>query len=178
MAWRVRAATPADAERLGEIRVLSWRHAYRGILPDAGLAGMQPNAPHWAELAAAPPPTGLFVAVGDDDVPMAYCLVGAAREEVDVHPELATGELWAIYSDPAVLGTGAGRAVHDAGVAYMAAQGFAHAVLWVIENNDIGLRFYRATGWQADGGQDTFEWNGTTVVELRYAKTLAQPSSV
>jgi ribosomal protein S18 acetylase RimI-like enzyme len=186
MGWTVRAATPADGARIAEIRVQSWRHAYRHILPEDGLAGLRPAAgtAHWAELAGAPPPTALFVAVDGDDVPMAYCLVGAARDEVDLHPDLPTGELWAIYADPAVLGTGAGRAVHDAGVDHLARQGFAHAVLWVFEDNDIGLRFYRSNGWHADGGRADFGWGGRTVVEVRYSRSLAahgsavQPSRV
>jgi ribosomal protein S18 acetylase RimI-like enzyme len=179
MDWTVRPATPADGERLAEIRVLSWRHAYRDILPEDGLAGMRPEAgtARWAEHAAAPPPTGLFVAVDGDDVPMAYCMVGAARDEVDLHPELSTGELWAIYADPAVLGTGAGRAVHDAGMEHLVRHGFEHIVLWVLEHNDIGMRFYRACGWQPDGGQEDFEWGGRTVVEVRYSRSI-QPSRV
>ncbi|HEY3752460.1 MAG TPA: GNAT family N-acetyltransferase [Pseudonocardiaceae bacterium] len=182
MGWTVRAATPADGARISEIRVLSWRHAYRDILPEDGLAGLRPEAgtARWSELAAAPPPIGLFVAVAVDDLPMAYCLVGAAREEVDLHPELPTGELWAIYADPAALRTGAGRAVHDAGMEHLAAHGFAHVVLWVLEGNDLGMRFYRANGWQPDGGRADFGWAGRTVVEVRYSRSLtpAQPSSV
>jgi GNAT superfamily N-acetyltransferase len=182
MRWQARAATAADGARISEIRVLSWRHAYRDILPADGLAGMRPEAgtERWSELAELPAPIGLFVAVGDDDRPMAYCMVGAAREEVDRHPSLSTGELWAIYADPAVLGTGAGGAVHATGLDHLARNGFAHAVLWVLEDNDIGLGFYRANGWQPDGGRTDFEWAGRQVVELRYARSLVpvQPSSV
>jgi GNAT superfamily N-acetyltransferase len=182
MRWRVRAATPADGARVSEIRVLSWRHAYWDILPNDRLAAMRPEArsEHWSELAGRPAPIGLFVAVGDDDRPVAFCLVGEAREEVDRHPSLTTGELWAIYADPAVLGTGAGGAVHAAGMDHLARNGFAHAMLWVLEHNDIGLGFYRAKGWQPDGGRTGFEWGGRTVFELRYARSLVpvQPSSV
>jgi GNAT superfamily N-acetyltransferase len=174
MGWRVRAATAADGARVSEIRVLSWRHAYRDILPGQPLADMRPEAgtARWAETAEAPAPTGLFVAVGDDDRAMAFCLVGEAREEVDRHPELATGELWAIYADPEVLGTGAGSAVHAAGLDHLADNGFQHAVLWVLEHNDIGLGFYRSHGWRPDGGRTNFDWGGTSVVEVRYARSL------
>jgi GNAT superfamily N-acetyltransferase len=178
--WTIRRAGAADAARISWLRVLSWRHAYQGILPAAGLAGLNPDAgvAHWAELAAAQPPTAVFVAVGDDDVPVAYCAVGAVRDEVDLHPELPTGELWAIYSDPGVQGTGAGHALQEAGLDHLARQGFRHAVLWVIEANEHARRFYTAHGWSPDGGREPFEWAGGAADELRYARSVDQPSSV
>ena len=36
--WTIRRAVDADADRLGEITVAGWRHAYRGIVPDDRLA--------------------------------------------------------------------------------------------------------------------------------------------
>lgn len=176
MKWRVRAATAADAARVVEIRVTSWQHAYRDILPAQRLGSLRADnevaVAQWAEFAEAAAPTGLFVAVGDDDRAVAFCLVGDAREDVDRRPEVRTGELWAIYADPAVLGTGAGAAVHDAGMGYLAGQGFGHAVLWVLEDNKIGRRFYDSRGWCADGGSTDFEWGGASVMEVRYAKSL------
>ncbi|HKN99649.1 MAG TPA: GNAT family N-acetyltransferase [Pseudonocardiaceae bacterium] len=178
--WPVRRATPQDAGRIAEIRVASWRHAYRDILPADGLAAMRADAAvqRWAEAAAEPPPIGLFVAVDADDVPVAYSLVGAAREDVDLHPHLPTGELWAIYADPAAIGSGAGHAVHEAGMDHLVRQGFRHAVLWVFEANGGSRRFYERHGWQPDGGREDFEWSGSVTVEVRYAKSLAQPNSV
>ncbi|HVV19395.1 MAG TPA: GNAT family N-acetyltransferase [Pseudonocardiaceae bacterium] len=182
MTWKVRPATAADAARLVEIRVLSWQHAYRDILPPESLGSMRTDneaaLAHWAELAVAPAPTGLFVAVGEDDRPVAFCLVGAAREDVDRHPSLRTAELWAIYADPDALGTGAGGVVHDAGVEHLERHGFQHAVLWVLEDNKIGRRFYDARGWRPDGGRTDYEWGGASVMEMRYARPLGQPSSV
>jgi ribosomal protein S18 acetylase RimI-like enzyme len=172
----VRAATAADAPRVVEIRVRSWQHAYRDILPAELLGALSPHSEaamaHWSELARAQPPTGLFVAVGDDDRAVAFCLVGEVREEKDRHPALRTGELWAIYADPDMLGTGAGGAVHAAGMDHLISNGFEHAVLWVLEDNKIGRRFYDSHGWQADGGATDFEWGGSSAVEVRYARAL------
>jgi ribosomal protein S18 acetylase RimI-like enzyme len=182
MGWRVRPAIPADGERIAELRVASWRHAYRDILPAEGLAGMRPEAgyAYWAAQAEAPPPTGLFVTVGDDDRAVAFCVVGAVREERDRHPEQATGELMAIYADPAALGTGAGGAVHTAALEHLARHGFRHVVLWVLEDNEIGIGFYRAQGWQPDDARITFDWAGSSAAEVRYSKSLepVAPSSV
>jgi GNAT superfamily N-acetyltransferase len=178
--WTVRPATPADGRTIAGIRVRSWRDAYRHILPARGLADLraEPAAARWAAIAAAPPPSGLFVAVGADDRPVAYCLVSAAREAVDRHPELPTGELCAIYADPGVVGSGAGSVLHAAGIEHLAVHGFGYAVLWVFEDNDRARRFYTAHGWAPDGGREDFEFGGRRVTELRYARSLPQPSSV
>jgi GNAT superfamily N-acetyltransferase len=165
---------------VAELRVLSWRHAYRDILPAEGLAGLRAadGVPRWANRAVEPAPTAFFGAVGADDVPVAYCAVGAARDAVDRHPELATGELWAIYADPAVVGTGAGHVLHRAAVDHLAGQGYRHAVLWVFEDNGPSRAFYERHGWRPDGGREEFHWGGRSVWEVRYARKLSQPSSV
>lgn len=174
MGWTVRTAKPDDAPAVARLRVASWRHAYQRIVPDEWLAGMRPESTvaNWAERAAAP---GFFVAVDADDQPKAFCLVDDARQETDRHPTLRTGELIAIYADPAVLGTGAGSAVHGAALAHLGARGFEYAVLWVLADNELGLRFYRGQGWQPDGGQTELTIGGRTLTELRYTRRLAAP---
>jgi ribosomal protein S18 acetylase RimI-like enzyme len=181
MGWTTRRATPADAQRLSEIRVRSWQHAYRDILPAAGLTAMRPadGVARWIEHIGRPAPTAVFVAVGADDLPVAYSLVGAVRDDIDRHPGLPTCELWAIYSDPAALGSGAGHALHAVGLDHLAEQGFRHAVLWVFEDNAVAMRFYRAHGWVPDGGRDNFDWAGASVTEVRLSRSVGdQPSSV
>lgn len=177
MGWKTRPAKPDDAEWIARLRVASWRHAYEGVVPAKWLAEMRPESTvaGWAERAATP---GLFVTVDADDHPVAFCLVGEARQERDRHPTLRTGELYAIYADPAVLGTGAGGMVHEAGLSWLAEQGFEHAVVWVLEGNALGIRFYQAKGWTPDGGQTELTIGGQPLSELRYARSLqaANPS--
>jgi GNAT superfamily N-acetyltransferase len=174
VAWRVRPALAADGARVADVRVRSWRHAYRHILPVAALAAMRPEdtAARFAGFAEADAPTKLFVAVGGGDVPVAYCIVGQARDEVDRHPDLPTGELWGIYALPEAIGTGVGHALHEAGLDHLAKYGFVHAVLWVFEANDKARRFYGAHGWAPDGGREDFHFGGRSVPEIRYARSI------
>jgi RimJ/RimL family protein N-acetyltransferase len=171
MGWRVRRARESDGAAIARIRVASWRMAYAGVVPDDALAGMRPVAATWERTAVAAPPTALFVTVDDADEPVAFSLVGEARQEADRLPDKRTGELWAIYADPAALGTGAGRAAHDAGMAHLADLGFDHAVVWVLRDNPIGRRFYEANGWQPDGGTTELTIGGRPLTELRYARS-------
>ena len=53
----------------------------------------------------------------------------------------------------------------------MRSSGFREAILWVLEGNERGERFYRAAGWEHDG-RKVDEFQGATVAELRYRKRL------
>jgi ribosomal protein S18 acetylase RimI-like enzyme len=174
MGWLVRRATAADVCGLARVNVEAWRHAYRGIVPDAVLDGLDVarREQGWARWVAMPAPDAVFVATNDTDDVVAYCAVCAVREAEDAHPTLPTGELVAIYAHPSVLGTGAGHAVHEAGVAALAAAGFRHAVLWVFEDNPRARAFYERHGWTSDGVQQEFEVGDARPLEVRYSRSL------
>ncbi|GAA5170397.1 GNAT family N-acetyltransferase [Amycolatopsis dongchuanensis] len=177
MNWTVRRAVPADAARIAEINIAGWRAAYRGLLPDAYLDGMRQETvrERWAaRLRGDAEPSAMFVAVGKDSVPCAYAFVSAARQESDRHPVLPTGELCAIYADPRWRGTGAGFAVHQAGLGHLAAHGFRHAVLWVLRGNLPARRFYEARGWSCDEVSADLDVGGEAVPEVRYSRPLQE----
>lgn len=145
MTWTVRQAEPADAAEIARINVLSWQYAYRGIVADELLEKMSPQrrAPGWEVWLSRPGADTVFVAEDRTGRIGAYC---AVRET-----DHATGELVAHYGDPKLWGTGAGRAVHHAGLRHLAALGHTHAELWVFQANMLARNFYRAHGWRPDG---------------------------
>lgn len=174
MPWNVRKATQDDVPELARVNVAAWRRAYRGIVPDEFLDGMDSARRElgWSRWVAQPEPDAVFVALDGAGRVAAYAGVCAVREERDAHPTLPTGELAAIYADPALWGRGAGHAVHEAAVDGLARFGFKHAVLWVFEDNPTARAFYRRHGWCCDGVRDVFEVAGRRPFELRYSRTL------
>jgi RimJ/RimL family protein N-acetyltransferase len=171
--WRVRRAVVGDAFELARINVAAWRSAYAGIMPEEFLAGMDSpdRVVRWRERIGTPDPYATFVALDEDDVFGGYCTVGVLRNE-DGTTEPDVGELMAIYVDPARQGSGAGRAVHDAGLAHLNQLGFRRAGLWVFAANASARAFYAALGWAPDGSTHDDEIMGTLVPELRYARSL------
>ena len=101
---------------------------------------------------------------------MGFANLGAARDE----PEAETGELFAIYVLPEASGGGVGRALMAETLARLRAEGFAEAILWVLEDNPRTRRFYELAGWRLDGGVKDEEWLGTVVRELRYRIALGR----
>jgi GNAT superfamily N-acetyltransferase len=172
VSWAVRRAAVADAPRIAGISVLSWRHAYAGIVPAPALAGLsaERRQPSWERRIGLPDPDAVFVATAPDGVIGAYAAVGAFR--ADAAPGVGGAELFAIYADPAHLGSGAGRAVHAAALAHLAGQGFTQVSLWVLADNELGRRFYDRHGWQLTPDTSTAALGGAELTEVRLTRNL------
>ena len=82
-------------------------------------------------------------------------------------------ELWAINVHPDFWGTGVAQALMVTVLDDLRRdRPEPRAVLWVLEGNARGRRFYQKVGWSADGTSKTEEIGGMQVTELRYAIDL------
>jgi GNAT superfamily N-acetyltransferase len=166
----IRRATPEDARAIAEVHVASWLAAYRGLLPDEALAALDVDvrSERWREVLAAGSHT--LVAEADGGV-YGVASIGRSRD-----PDAGTdvGELYGLYLRPERWDQGLGRALHDAAVDDLRAQGFAEATLWVLDTNERARRFYERQGWRADGSvrSDRVGERRTLVDEARYRLTL------
>ena len=167
----VRDAKPEDARPVAEVHVASWRHAYRGLLPDDSLERLSfdDREAMWLGAFADPEPkSGAFVAEVDGRI-VGFASFGPSRDE-DV-PE-RTGEVPAIYIDPSVLGVGVGRELFEAATLALRDAGFAKATLWVLEANALARRFYEKAGWAWDGAVSTHMFDCANEPVVRYAVDL------
>jgi GNAT superfamily N-acetyltransferase len=162
----VRLATVEDADAIGRVQVETWRAAYTGLMPDEAVAGfdVEERQRLWRDWLQEPR-SDVFVAEREGDV-VGFVNTGPCSEENGV------GELYAIYVLPTSWGTGAGRTLIERAEESMRSSGFGEAVLWVLEGNARAERFYRAAGWERDDGRKVDEFQGATVIELRYRKRL------
>ena len=166
----VRPAVAGHADAIGRVQVETWRVAYQGLMPDEAIASFDVESRQrlWREGLARvrQPGSATFVAELDGEV-VGFASVGRSRDEEAGHE----GELYAIYVHPSRWGQGIGRALLERAEESMREFGFDGALLWVMEGNERGERFYRAAGWERDGSKvDTFQ--GFEVAELRYRKAL------
>lgn len=167
---RVRPAREGDAPAIAEVHVRSWQVAYRGQLPDELLDGLTGHArTHRWERTISEGSPDLLVLVDDEDVPVGFAATAASRDQ-DATP--ATGELFALYLDPARWGQGEGGALLDAAVARLRDDGFSDATLWVLATNTRTIGFYQAQGWRPDGHDRDLQVGGTMVREHRYRRRL------
>ena len=96
---------------------------------------------------------------------LGFAATGASCDE-DVAP--GTGEVRSIYLAPEAWSRGLGSRLLAAAVDDLRARGFEPLVLWVIEANARGRRFYGRFGWLPDGGCQPIDFDGVPVDEIRY----------
>lgn len=145
----LRDALPADAEALAEVHVASWRAAYRGLMPDAFLAGLAPEdrLDRWRRRFSE---AGTRIIVWEEGGRITgFCFGGPCRDP-DTDPRRC-GEIYAIYLRPEAWGKGAGRALFEAASDDLRARGFKELVLWVLRGNRRARAFYERMGLVPDG---------------------------
>ncbi|MEU2054331.1 GNAT family N-acetyltransferase [Streptomyces bungoensis] len=166
---RIRPMDLADCERVSEIRVRDWQHAYRGLMPQPYLDALSVETDAGRRRA--------WYAQGDGTV---VNLVAERGGEVvgwaahgpyrDGEVRTAEAELYALYVDPARVGTGVGRAL----LAEVTGQrsGAGRMFLWVLKENANARRFYERAGFRPDGAEEPFDVDGVPVPEVRYVRVL------
>ena len=172
MAALVRPAEVSDASRLGEVHVVAWQWAYRGLMPDEVLDSLRPDARAraWEQLLGDH--AGGFQAwVAEvDGVVIGFASSG---EPVDDDVPEGTVELMAIYLLEEHLHTGIGSMLIEAAEAAWVAQGRQLGVLWVLEDNTGTIEFYERHGWERDGSRRHHQVApGVSVPTVRFAKKL------
>jgi len=157
----IRRATRDDARAIADVKIETWREAYAGVMPQAVLDGfdLDEHERIWARYVAADG-FGVFVAEEDGRI-VGFASVGPCSDAASV------GELYAIYVRPGSWGIGAGLALMEAGVAWLAER-WAEAVLWVAEENPRARRFYELYGWTPETTRVEEVTPGATISVVRY----------
>ena len=172
MSWRVRLATPADAEAIAQVHWDSWVATYTGVFPPASFDAFPVAARRevWQrEAANTTPGRRLLVAVADlpaSDAPvLGFACLGPYRRQPHEAAEAGAGEgeLTALYLRPGHFRRGIGRALWQAVLQAAREIGYPALRLWVIAGNPAE-RFYAAMG-ALPVGHNVFDAHGTPVRE-------------
>jgi len=142
MTLEVRPAQVSDAAGMADVHVRTWRHAYRGLMPQDVLDGLDVAArtTRWERILSSGGRGANWVAVEDGSV-IGFASAGPARDD-DAPRER---ELWALYLAPERHGSGAAQPLIDAAI------GADPAYLYVLRGNARAIRFYEKQGFRADG---------------------------
>ena len=140
----IRRAEPADARGIAEVHTRTWQAAYRHVFPAEMLDALdvEDRVRGWLERIEAD--MAVWVAETEDGI-VGFVAAGPSRTEE------GQGELYAIYVLPEAWGSGAGAALMAAFKDWLAQQGYATAMLWVLADNPRARRFYEREGWRVDG---------------------------
>jgi GNAT superfamily N-acetyltransferase len=161
-----RSATVADSHRIASLHTDSWRDAYRGILPDAYLAGpiVGERASLWQSRLLSPGADRRYVLLAEaEGILVAFVCVlldeeplwGACLDNLHVFPKLKGHGLGRqLFSRAAqwVMSTEPGWPIH----------------LWVFESNYGARRFYEALSGEVVEHRLKQAPGGAEIPSLRY----------
>ena len=192
-AFTIRPAVPNDAQAVARIRVLGWRFAYQGLVPQGYLDSLnvaedtERMRGYLSQLPQNLPPINLasvqgpndgekrsFMLAVRDDAVLGFCHFSAAPNNAD-RPERATpggemvGRLHSLYIDPDALGQGIGHALMSHALSTFTAWGCKRAHLWVLEGNSRAVSFYERQGWQLTGDTKVDRSHGPELHEQEMA---------
>jgi GNAT superfamily N-acetyltransferase len=141
-----------DAPEIARVHIEAWHRAYRGLLPDEILDGLDLPArvQRWRELLT-PATRGKLTLVAElEGAVEGFATVAVPARDAEEARDV--GEIPAIYVSPSAWGGGTGTALLVAALEEMRHAGCREAILWMLARNQRAEAFYRHHGWRADGG--------------------------
>lgn len=158
-----RRAETTDAGSISTVHETAWRQAYTGMIPHKALDTMvrRRDADWWAR--AIRYSTRILVLEVMDEI-AGYATLGSNR--ISTLPQ--SGEVYELYLMPEYQGVGLGKRLFLAARQELARLGLTGCVVWVLEDNDPAINFYRnAGGSDIAEGSETF--NGCKLGKIAFA---------
>lgn len=195
-AFTIRSAAPNDAQAVARIRVLGWRFAYQGLVPQGYIDSLniaedtERMHGYLSQLSQDAPPKssafGLnsgdsgkrsFMLATRDDAVLGFCRFSAAPNNTDrveraVLGRVMIGRIHSLYVGPDALGQGIGHALMNHALSTFTAWGCKRAHLWVLEGNSRAVSFYERQGWQLTGDTKVDRSHGPELHEQEMAICL------
>jgi len=167
--YTIRPALAADAHPIAKVHASSSHAAYEGIAPaGAPNLSIERRQAFWADAIEFGEPL-LQVAIAGDQV---VGFVGYDRSR-DPRSRPTTGEIWAMYVDPAHWGQGAGLALWDAAREGLLEEGCTEVTLWIPLCNERALRFSELAGFKRElNSAKTANVGGIKLEEIRLRRLL------
>ena len=160
----IREAIPKDVKDISRIHALSWKSAYKGIVPQAYLDELKED--FWVSA---------FDAWIKDNVVTAQliveggCSVGCVAYGKSRDKFLPKwGEIISIYLLPEYFGKGYGGKLLKSALLDLKQSGYQNIYLWVLKENQRARHFYEKNKLQCNGDECICEIMGKQLTDIRY----------
>ena len=173
----VRPASPQDAPDIARIQLVTWRTAYREVLPPELLDDWDEEGATtaWRNAAAAPPTPGHGLLVAHEGTtPVGFAAFGPAELTAgeQSHPAGPTTELTTLLVEPRWGRRGHGSRLLAGVVDIAVAAGTARLQTWLLEPDAVSAQFLESAGWAPDGWARTLDTGTTPLREIRWHTLL------
>lgn len=155
---------PQDAPGIATVQVTSWQAGYGHIFSAEFLStlSIERRTTRWQDILHRRESQTLVARTGAGVA--GFVSYGPWRDAAD---DPRQGEIWSLYVAPESWRSGVGRALLQAAVAGLRAQGRTAVLLWVLGENERGIRFYGCCGFQpVPGSSRQIELGGRSVAEI------------
>lgn len=162
----VRPAQVEDAAGIAHVHVLTWQQAYAGIVPDAYLAALdvEQRTVTWRrDLEGGR--VRAWVAATDAGEVLGFVSLGPSLDE---DAERGALQIYAIYLEPGMWGSGAARELLRTALADVPPR--VPVTLWVFAENERARHFYRRHGLAPDGTERLEDVGGAELLQVRYRR--------
>ena len=175
----VRPAQAADAPAIARVQTVTWRTAYRTVLPAEVLDSWDEAAAAdaWRAAITAPPTPGhaVLVAVEQDTV-VGFVASGPAELSAgeQPHPAGPSSEVATLLVEPRWGRRGHGSRLLAAVADLARADGTARLQVWLPEQDTVSAGFFESAGWARDGWVRTLDTGAAPLREVRWHTLLEE----
>jgi len=175
----VRPARPADAPAIARVQTVTWRTAYRAVLPAEVLDDWDEAAAAdaWRAAVTGPPTPGHVVLVAvEQEVVVGFAASGPAELSGDeeTHPSGPSGEVATLLVEPRWGRRGHGSRLLAAVADLARGNGTARLQVWLPEEDAVSAGFFESAGWARDGWVRTLDTGGAPLREVRWHTLLRE----
>ncbi|GAA1107920.1 GNAT family N-acetyltransferase [Arthrobacter flavus] len=166
----IRSAGDQDIQDLALVHVQAWQWAYRGLIPDVVLEGLDADqrARSWNQMLHQQMLPRPLVAVTSDSI-VGFIHADTSR---DNDADALTGEVTALYLVQKQVGGGAGYQLWEAALNQLRDSGHTALTVWVLETNQRGRAFYERMSMTLDGATKKHTMGSSLLTEVRYRSSL------
>ena len=170
MKYSIVEATKKDIFTISSIHAKSWKSGYKGIVPDSYLKHLKEN--FWINTFEDFMKNGMiYCAIAyDKKQPVGVISFGKAREEAF----LGYGEIISLYVLPEYFGREVGKELMKYALEYFEKEGICQCYLWVLKENERGIRFYEKMGFWKTEDISTVKIEEKILIDIRYCKNIIQ----
>lgn len=160
----IRKGTLDDVNDISRIHALSWKSAYKGIVPQKYLDELKED--FWVHTFTSwlQDNTVAVMVIIDDERPVGVAVCGRSRDKA--LPDW--GEIVSIYLLPEYINRGYGSSLFESVLQDMKQSGYRDTYLWVLKDNQRARRFYEKKGFHCSKDEYTIKILDKELVDVRY----------
>lgn len=160
----IRKASLADVEDISRIYALSWKSAYKGIIPQAYLDELKED--FWVPAFATWIKDNILIAklISENGSSVGCVAYGKSRDKSLPN----WGEIVSIYLLPEHFGKGYGNKLLEDALLDLKQSGYQNIYLWVLKENQRARHFYEKNKFQCGKDEYICEISGKQLIDIRY----------